>query len=494
MNNYDIIIIGSGLGGLLSGFLLSKEGFKVCILEKQPKPGGNLQNFSLHGCSFDTGVHYVGSLLPNQTLYSYWNYFGLMDKISTCRMDIDGFDHISIEDKEFNLAQGFDNFKLKLQDKFPNEQRALSKYVDQLITISNSFPLYNLKFSKTISKDPYLSSGAYQFFSSLSQNPLFPAVLAGNNFLYSGDRYKTPLYIAALINHSFISSAWRLIGGSYQITEILSDQIRSMGGALFTSSEVIRIKKDRKKFMVSTTRGEQFFSTFLISNTHPRITLGMLDPDLVKDSFRLRMEKLQNTVSSFILNLVLKPDTFPYLNYNFYYFTSGNVWTTISSKKDKWPESYLLYTPVYEHGCVFAKSAIILTYMNYDEVRKWENSEVGKRGEEYLAFKQERIDRLLKLVGKKFPSLLESIDFMEASTPLTFRDYTGTVEGSMYGIQKDFNDPLQTMIIPRTRIPNLFFTGQNTSLHGMLGVTIGAILTCGEIVGLDYLVNKIRRD
>jgi len=493
MNNYDIIIVGSGLGGLLCGFVLSKEGFKVCILEKQSKTGGNLQNFYRHGCSFDTGVHYVGSLLPGQTLHSYWRYFGLTDKILSCRMDMDGFDRISIEDKEFHLAQGFDNFKSQLLNKFPKEEKALTHYVDQLQMVSNSFPLYNLEVPQTTSKDPYLSSGAYQFFSSLSRDPLFPAVLAGNNFLYAGNRDKTPLHIAALINHSFISSAWRLIGGSRQISEILTDQIKSMGGALFTSSEVIKIKKKGKKFQVFTSSDEHFFSTTLISNTHPGITLGMLDTELVKESFRLRMEKLQNTVSSFILNLVLKPDTFLYLNYNFYHFNTINVWTAASSKGDTWPESYLFYTPVHSTDCTFAKSAIILTYMNFDEVRKWENTTKGKRGDEYQAFKQERSERLLKLVAKKFPALPEAIVFMNTSTPLTFRDYTGTEEGSMYGIQKDFNDPLRTMIIPRTRIPNLYFTGQNVSLHGMLGVTIGAILTCGEIVGLEYLVNKIRR-
>jgi len=494
MNNYDVIIMGSGLGGLLSGLILSKEGLKVCILEKQPKLGGNLQNFSRHGCSFDTGLHYVGSLIPGQTLHSYWNYFGLIDKICTYRMDIDGFDHISIEDNEFKLAQGFDNFKTQLLNKFPDEDKALTNYLDQLQIISNSFPLYNLGVPNTSSKDPYLTSGAYQFFSSLSNNPLFPAVLAANNFLYAGNRDKTPLHIAALINHSFISSAFRIIGGSSQIAEILADQIKSLGGELFTSSKVIKIDREKKKFLVSTIAGESFFSNFLISNTHPGITLGILDPKLVKESFRLRMKNLQNTVSSFILNLVLKPNTFPYLNYNFYHFNSKNVWTTGSSKGDSWPESYLFYTPVDKVDCTFAKSAIILTYMNFDEVRKWENTLVGKRGGEYLAFKQEHSERLLKLVTKNFPALPESIDYMETSTPLTFRDYTGTEEGSMYGIQKDFNDPLKTMIIPKTRIPNLFFTGQNISLHGMLGVTIGAILTCGEIVGLEYLVNKIRRN
>ena len=81
---------------------------------------------------------------------------------------------------------------------------------------------------------------------------------------------------------------------------------------------------------------------------------------------------------------------------------------------------------------------------------------------------------------------------METSTPLTWRDYTGTPDGSMYGVRKEYSRPLETTILPRTKIPHLFFTGQNTNLHGILGVTIGAVMTCGEIVGLETLLKKIR--
>ena len=68
---YDIIIIGSGLGGLLCGYILSKEGKKVCIIEKNTQIGGCLQNFVRNGCIFDTGAHYIGGLDTNQNLYSF---------------------------------------------------------------------------------------------------------------------------------------------------------------------------------------------------------------------------------------------------------------------------------------------------------------------------------------------------------------------------------------------------------------------------------------
>ena len=152
----------------------------------------------------------------------------------------------------------------------------------------------------------------------------------------------------------------------------------------------------------------------------------------------------------------------------------------------------MLYTPPCSGNDKFAKSLVVMTTMDYNTVRKWENTSEGRRGQEYLDFKGQRTVRLLDLVEKKYPGLRLKIKSLEASTPLTWREHTGTPEGSMYGIQRDFHDPLQTAVSAKTKIPGFYFTGQNTNIHGILGVTIGAVLTCGEIIGLEYLIKKIR--
>jgi all-trans-retinol 13,14-reductase len=107
-------------------------------------------------------------------------------------------------------------------------------------------------------------------------------------------------------------------------------------------------------------------------------------------------------------------------------------------------------------------------------------------------FKKKKAEKLLQLVDTKFPGLKPAIEHIEISTPLTYRDYTGIPEGSLYGIQKNFHEPLLTTVMPKTKIPDFFFTGQNTNLHGVLGVTIGSVVTCGEILGLEYLLKKIQ--
>ena len=80
------------------------------------------------------------------------------------------------------------------------------------------------------------------------------------------------------------------------------------------------------------------------------------------------------------------------------------------------------------------------------------------------------------------------------STPLSYRDYIGCHNGNLYGYVKDSNNPLRTFISPKTKIKNLFLTGQNINMHGVLGVTIGAVVTCSEILGRNYLIRKINQE
>lgn len=487
---YDVIIAGSGLGGLLCGYILAKEGMYVCILEKSRKAGGCLQTFKRKGVIFDTGVHYFGGMDPGQTLHRYWDYFRLTKSLKLERMNPDGFDIIGINGREYPMAMGFDHFVEQLLPHFPSEKENLEKYICSLKEISETFPLYNLDLPKDHKEDHYRSQSAFDFFSAFSGSGKLGSVLAGNNLLYAGNREHTPLHIPALINHSFISSAWRTMGGSAQIMEKLMEGILSNGGEIHLDEEVTEINLHDHEFEVLTRPGRCFSSKKFISGIHPARTLKMMEPTVFRKTFFKRITNLKNTVSSFAVYIVLKDRSFPYLDHNYYYHTTDDVWN--DSKREGWPSGYMLHTPAPASEDGFARNMIILAAMPFEKVKKWEHTRQGNRGREYLEFKDHSSASLLNLAEQRFPGLQSAISYKEASTPLTWRDYTDIPEGSMYGIERDYHDPLITTLLPATKIPGFYFTGQNISLHGMLGVTIGAVLTCGEIIGLEYLLNKIR--
>ncbi|MDR2868111.1 MAG: NAD(P)/FAD-dependent oxidoreductase, partial [Bacteroidales bacterium] len=94
--NKRIIIIGSGLGGLTTGYILAKNGYHVTILEKNAQLGGCLQTFIRHGVKFETGMHYIGSMEEGQTLYNFFNYLSLLPDMQLQSLDKMAYDVISI--------------------------------------------------------------------------------------------------------------------------------------------------------------------------------------------------------------------------------------------------------------------------------------------------------------------------------------------------------------------------------------------------------------
>ena len=178
----------------------------------------------------------------------------------------------------------------------------------------------------------------------------------------------------------------------------------------------------------------------------------------------------------------------PYIPRNLYHFRGDKIW---HNDINPWPQHFYFYTPASSDNPDRASHATALSPMSFKDVQKWENTFVESRGQAYLDFKCEKAEQLIDLIEQRIPGFRSKIVRYYTSTPLSYRDYTGTRNGASYGILKDHQNPYSTIILPRTAIPNLFFTGQNMNMHGALGVTAGAVLTVGELVGLDYITNKI---
>ncbi|OFX80058.1 MAG: hypothetical protein A2X12_10530 [Bacteroidetes bacterium GWE2_29_8] len=496
MEKYDIVIVGAGLGGLLCGNILSREGLKVCLLEKNKMIGGCIQSFAKNKTIFNTGLNYTEGLGEGEVLNRYFKYFNIIDKLKLKRLDIEGFERISFseDNNEYPFAQGYNNFIESLAEYFPKEKENLKIYIKDMKHVCNSFPFYTLNDSMDLSAIGLnkLQTNAYNYLSSITSNNKLNNILGGMNSLYAGVQAETPLYIHSLINYTFIKSAWRIIDGGSQLAARIADEIYKNGGIIRLSKKVVSFGGDKKVDYVDTEDGERIYAKKIISNIHPKVTLDIVDRNINKMAFKSRISSLENTIGMFSLYIVLKKKQFPYLNYNHHHFSKVNTWTT-NYNEAYWPEHYMLYTPSNSNSDIWANGIIAITYMKYNEVKKWEDTYTENRSDEYLEFKQRKAEKLIDFIEVKFPRLREKIECYYTSTPLTYRDYTATPNGSAYGILKKQDNLLSTIITPRSRIENLYFTGQNLNMHGILGVSIGAALTCSEIIGRDYLFNKIKK-
>jgi len=347
-------------------------------------------------------------------------------------------------------------------------------------------------------KNEVLGIDTRTYLESITENKKLQNVLAGSNLLYAGEAYKTPLYVHALIINSYIEGSYRFVDGGSQIARQLTRQIRQRNGTVLTRQQVERlVSKDGKIEYAECSNGKRYYGKVFISNAHPAKTLELVESDLIKKIYRTRIKGLENSISVFSINIVMKKNSYRYLNHNIYCFGKDDVWSIIDYKPEEWPSGFALFFSASSRQSEFAEGITLMTYMRYEETEAWKatfNTTIDEqsRGEEYERFKKEKAEQLIDYVESVYPGLKENIHSYYVATPLTMRDYIGTDDGSLYGVSKDYKDPLKTFISPRTKIPNLLLTGQNLNLHGVLGVAISAVVTSSEIFGMKYLLDKIR--
>lgn len=493
MKQYDVIIIGSGLGGLECGYILSKKGYRVCILEKNRHIGGCLQTFKRADTLFDTGFHFVGGLQEGQFLHTLFSYFDLLD-LPWYSLDETAFAEVVLNDKSYYLASDHERFVETLSRDFPHQKKPLKNYAAFLKRvgdmIGNSFlpdamgePTNTLLFEQS----------AYSFLQETIGDPLLRNVLSGGSLTMELCKEKLPLYIFAQINNSFIQSAWRLQGGGSLIADKLADAIRRMGGTILTKAEATQlIEEDGVITSVEYNGEEQIQGKYVISNLHPALTLSLIPESRhIRKIYRNRINRLPNTYGMFTVHLKLKENRIPYKSRNVFIHKGDNLWDC-SYRPEEGMKSAMISYQLPEQGSTYTRNIDILTPMHWEEVNRWADTTVGKRGEEYTAFTFKKAEECIKFVSENIPDLKNSIDSYYTSTPLTYRDYTGTANGSAYGIRKDYNNVMQTILTPQTQIPNLFLTGQNLNLHGVLGVSMTSFFTCAKITGMADLVRDLK--
>lgn len=497
---FDILVIGSGLGGLVSALVLAKEGLEVCVLEKNNQYGGNLQTFSRDKLIFDTGVHYLGGLSKGQNLHLYFSYLEIMDELQLHKMDENGYDKITFGDDEteYPHAQGYRNFVEQLSKYFPEEKDNLEDYCEEIQRVCSQFPRYNL-----VGKDNYneeiLHLNTKRFIESLTSNKKLQSVLLGSNFLYAGDSENVPFYVHALTVNSYIQSAYKCIKGGSQISKLLIRRLREYGAEVHKHAEVFEFIFDENNILsgVKTSGGKEYFAKKFISNIEIRTTLKLLGEERLKKSFVNRIISWEPVPSCFSVYLVMKPNSFKNFNYNIYHFANEEmVWNAYRYQREKWPETYMLSSTESKQNPGFAESLTAISYMDFQEVEEWKETfntvaDEHERGALYEKFKLEKAEKMIDALEKKFPDLRKSIKCFYTSSPLSYRDYIGSFNGNMYGYMKSSENPLKTMVSPRTKIDNLFLTGQSVNMHGILGCTIGAFNTCAEILGKELIDERL---
>lgn len=486
---YDVIIIGSGLGGLECAHILSKAGKRVLVLEKEAQPGGCVQSYRRNGLTFDTGFHYVGGLEEGQSLHAAFNMLGLT-ALPWKKLD-DAFDRILIGEEEFSFMQGYENFRENLQQHFPHEREALQQYV-QLLKQTEQTQLELLNPESASAPLALFETGAWQYLTQTFHNSMLVNVLSATSLKMELRKDTLPLFTFLHGNASFIESSWRLKGPGSLIAGSLIQDIREQGGEIICRAKVEElIEKNGELTCAWCSNGQVYEGKCFISDVHPAVTCSWIKPaESLRSIYRRRIGALENTFGMLTVSLVIKPHVMKYFNWNQYVYKRAGVWTFY---QDAISINGLLITArPPEDESEYLRQIDLLTPLTWDKCMRWAQSSIGHRGQDYQEMKQRLADECMELAARFIPNLKKMVEQVYVSTPLTYRDYTGTPEGAAYGIRKDYRNPMMTALSPRTPLPNLLLTGQNLVLHGIHGVTMTAMYTCAEILGKEYMWNQLK--
>ena len=485
---YDVVVIGSGLGGLECAYILAKNGLRVCVLERTHVVGGCLQTFKRGAHVFDTGFHYVGGLQEGGPLHRLFGYFDLLD-LPWQRMD-ECFDEVTIDGKSVYFAQGYERFAEEFERAYPGSKAQMRRYIDTLKQVgAHIFDSFKPRSADSFYTTSLFARSAKEFLEETVADQGLRDHLAGTSLkMELGSQL--PLYTYAQINNSFIESAWRITGGGDQIARHLVESVKAMGGEVRLNAEVTElIEHEGLIGEVEINGSERLACRHVISNAHPVHTLSLIKQStLVRNIYRRRINSMANTFGMFTANLSLKPGRIPYCNHNKYIYEHADLWQYEPGKTDRVLVSYY---PDAVAADGTSTQIDLLTPMTWDEVAAWAEMPMGKRGQSYVDMKRAKTEACLRLAAKRIPGLAEAVEKDYTSTPLSYRHYTNTELGSAYGLRKDFSNPMLTVMTPKTPVPNLFLTGQNLNLHGILGVSMTSFFTAAELIGMETATKEL---
>jgi phytoene dehydrogenase-like protein len=505
-NQFDAIVIGSGVGGLGTAITLGQHGYKVLVLEQHYVPGGWSHSFTINGHRFSPGVHYVGQLGEGEGANKMYCDLGIANDLVFFRMNQDGFEHCHIGDEVFDYPAGTNNIIKKLSEKFPEESKYIEKYL-QLVERVN----YQIQLMPTL-KTPWeritapfrtKDVGKYGLFSLKRvidwhlKDPFLKAYLnvqCGDHGL-PPNKASFPVH-CAVMGH-YLNGAYYPLGGGGGIVKAMTTAIKKQNGIVKTDTGVKKIilNEAKEAIGVETDNGEKYYSNTIVSNADPHKTyFGLVGKEYLSKGLVKKLNNTRYSVTSLILFLTLEIDLTDLK------LDSGNYWlvknenlddifeeltTTDVTEGDAFPTVFLSCTTLKDPASYDGKhhNFEVVTYVSYDCMKPFEGL-TDYRNEAYKEFKEKVTNKMLNNVEQLIPSARKHIVTAELGTPKTNEYYIDATDGNVYGTEKTLKHVGPLAYKNTAEIKNLYLAGSSTLSHGVTGATSSGVNAAANILGI----------
>lgn len=506
--DYDVIVIGSGMGGMTTAAALSRLDHKVLLLEQAPMIGGLTHSFSREGFTWDVGIHYCG-------LFGHDQLGGrILDWLSEGAIKFQSvgtvYDTLHFPGN-FNISVGRPAaaYKKELKDNFPDSAAEIDAYFDALLLAEEAGRMAGGEHAMP---DPFRQAHrwwnkkkierwcnrtTHEVINELITDPKLAAVLSAQWGTYGGKPKEASFAFHGIIMGHYLEGAGYPVGGAGAIAKGLVPTIESAGGKALASTPVSEIILDNDKAVgVRTQSGEEFKAPIIVSAIGAGETVKKLLPENIRQQdWAQEIQTFKPSICHFDLFLGFEGDISKYgaTKSNHWFYESWDTSDAIYNGANDEPINMMfvsfgsLKNPAHEPGPDQKHSGDILIWADWSSVAKFADGGADRYSDEWVAFKQKIETKMLESFKVKFPGLAPLIKYSELGTPLATANFTGHEQGGFYGVETSPRRLLSNALNIHTPVPGLFLSGQDVLSPGIAGALAGGMLGAAAIDPKVYM-------
>ena len=500
----DVIVVGSGIGGLVTASQLAAKGAKVLVLEKYIIPGGSGGSFKRKGYTFDVGASMIFGF--GQKGFTNLLTRALNDVNEKCDTIPDPVQLEYHLPNNFNISvdKNYSEFIKKVINKFPHEEKGIKSFYKTCQKVFNcldSMPLLSIEdpnyLFKVFFKSPFSCLGLARWLP-VNAGEVARKYIKDFELLRFIDiecfcwsvmpAIRTPMINAGMVfTDRHVGGINYPKGGVGKIAEKLVSGLEKFGGQIKYNANVTEILlRDKKAVGVKLKNGDEFFAKKIVSNSTRWDTFGLNnEPGLIKKEHTPKSEhqwsKRYKPSPSFVsIHLGVNKNIID-KNLNCHHIIVEN-WDELENEKGV---IFISIPTLLDQSLAPADKHIIHAFTP-SSIKEWENL----NRKDYLKKKEDYFKFLIKKISKIIPDIYENIDHKEIGTPMTHKKFLGRFEGSYGPIPNKKLLGLLPMPFNTTNIKNLYCVGDSCFPGQGLNAVAFSGYACAHKIGASLKINS----